>query len=115
VRALRPPPPRGNAHFERPSQFAFSALAKKRLSLISICLIRAYPFPEESKGFVSTGQTSVAVCDQHRRSMTEWVDGAESLAPWAPLRFAFWQVEPRGPFVPEEQEPLELVPFFPVE
>jgi hypothetical protein len=57
----------------------------------------------------------IAVCDQHRRIVTAWIDGVEQLNDAAQRIFARWRVEPRGPFVPEdEQEPIPVAPFFPV-
>jgi hypothetical protein len=58
----------------------------------------------------------IGVCDQHRRVVTEWVNGKEQLN-WLALReFDACGVEPRGPFISEdEQEPLEQTPFIPVE
>jgi hypothetical protein len=45
----------------------------------------------------------IELCDQHRRRVTQWVDGQEQLSPRAPKVFASWGVEPCAPFVGEHE------------
>jgi hypothetical protein len=43
----------------------------------------------------------VYLCDQHRRQVTTWHDGAEILRPRVDCTFARWGLRRHGKFVPE--------------
>jgi len=45
----------------------------------------------------------IHLCDQHRRMVTQWVEGQEELSPRAERLFERWEVAPSAPFVGEHE------------
>jgi hypothetical protein len=43
----------------------------------------------------------IPLCDQHRRMVTQWIDGQEELSPRAARLFERWGVAPSTPFIGE--------------